>query len=144
MTRIVLDTNLFISAFLSPGGKPAEILGMCMNGEIDLLISPAILREIVLVLGYAKIVEILRKRSMDGNYVLERLRKIVKATIMTPGNLSVDHIQSDPSDNNILACALEGQADYIISGDHHLTDLKSFHGIPIVNPDTFLNLRRGE
>ena len=40
----------------------------------------------------------------------------------------------------IIACALEGQADFIISGDHHLTDLKNYQGIKIVDPATFLTL----
>ncbi len=138
MTRIVLDTNLFISAFLSPSGKPAEILALCVSGEIDLLISPAILREIALVLRYSKVAKLLKKRGINENDILDKLQKIIKTTIIVPGSFVPDHIQSDPSDNEILACALEGQADYIVSGDHHLTDLKSFQGIPIVNPDMFL------
>jgi predicted nucleic acid-binding protein len=46
--------------------------------------------------------------------------------------------QHDPSDNIYLACAVEGNAGFIISGGHHLTDLKTFRGIPIVNPAAFL------
>jgi putative PIN family toxin of toxin-antitoxin system len=139
MTRIVLDTNLFISAFLSPHGKPARILAMRASGEIDLLVSPAILKEIALVLGYSKIVQLLKKPGISRDYILEKLQKVIKSAIIIPGSLVVNHIQSDPSDNMILACALEGRADYIVSGDHHLTDLKLFQGIPIVSPDTFLN-----
>ena len=59
---------------------------------------------------------------------------------MTPGQLDIDAIPDDPSDNMILACAVEGWADFIISGDHHLTDLKIFQGITIVNPATFLKI----
>ncbi len=140
MTRIVLDTNLFISAFLSPRGKPASILAMCVSGEMDLLISPAILKEITLVLGYAKILRLLKKQGITRIYIAEKLQKVIKTAIMVPGDLTVHHIESDPSDNDILACALEGRADYIISGDHHLTDLGSFQGIPILTPDVFLNI----
>jgi predicted nucleic acid-binding protein len=46
----------------------------------------------------------------------------------------------DEPDNRILECALEGQADFIISGDHHLTDLRNYQGIKIVDPATFLEL----
>ncbi|MDR3557430.1 MAG: hypothetical protein P4L55_21955 [Syntrophobacteraceae bacterium] len=49
-------------------------------------------------------------------------------------------IEDDPSDNIYLACALEGQADFIISGDHHLTDLVEFRDIRIVNPAAFLEI----
>ncbi len=59
---------------------------------------------------------------------------------MTPGLLSVSAILDDPSDNIYLACAVEGAADFIVSGDHHLTDLKIFRRIPIVNPAIFLML----
>jgi hypothetical protein len=138
MTRIILDTNLFISAFISPDGKPAEILALCVHGEIDLLVSPAVLKEITLVLGYPKIVKLLKKRGISQNDILEKLQKIIKVTIMVSGNLVINHTKSDPSDNIILACAIEGLADYIVSGDHHLTDLTSFQGIPVVNPDMFL------
>ncbi len=50
----------------------------------------------------------------------------------------VDAVSDDPEDNKILACTLEAGADFIVSGDHHLTDMKVFHDIPIVNPTAFL------
>jgi len=59
---------------------------------------------------------------------------------MTPGILNVSAIVDDPSDNIYLACAVEGHANFIVSGDHHLTDLKTYLGIPIVNPANFLKL----
>jgi len=61
------------------------------------------------------------------------------ATI-TPGLIEVDAVKADPDDNKILACAIEAHADFIISGDHHLTDLKEYKNIRIVNPDAFLKL----
>ena len=50
----------------------------------------------------------------------------------------LDGIGSNPDDNRILECAVEGKADVIVSGDHHLRDLKSYQGIPIVRPIDFL------
>jgi predicted nucleic acid-binding protein len=58
------------------------------------------------------------------------------------GKTKVNRIDKDPSDNMLLSCALEGKADFIISGDHHLTDLVSLEGISIVNPDTFLKFMK--
>ena len=66
MTRIVLDTNLVVSELLSPEGKPATIMKMVLNGEIDLVLSPAILKEISLVLNYDRIVALFTKRSVPG------------------------------------------------------------------------------
>ena len=68
------------------------------------------------------------------------LEKMSKVAVITPGKLVIDAIPDDPADNKILACGLEGEADYIISGDHHLTDLKIFQGIKIINPSTFLKI----
>ena len=47
-------------------------------------------------------------------------------------------------DNRIVECALAGEADFIISGDHHLTDLKEYQGITIINPATFLAIVQSE
>jgi hypothetical protein len=63
----------------------------------------------------------------------------VFATV-TPGKRRVRVVQEDPSDNMVLECALEGEADFIVSGDGHLLDLGTFQGIPIVNPAVFLKI----
>ena len=66
---------------------------------------------------------------------LGRLRTVA---VITPGRLHFESLSSDPDDTKYLACAVEGRADFIISGDHHLKDLKTFRGIRIVDPATFL------
>ncbi|MGD0487050.1 MAG: putative toxin-antitoxin system toxin component, PIN family [Syntrophorhabdales bacterium] len=140
MTRIVLDTNLVVSAILSPEGKPARILKMALEGKLDLVASPAILKEIIHVLNYQKVRKLLAKRAISLEVTKDALQKIAKTAFMTPGKLDVHGVDRDASDDIVLSCAAEGRADYIISGDHHLTDLVSFEGISIVNPDTFLKL----
>ena len=57
-----------------------------------------------------------------------------------PGNTSVEAVAADPDDNAVVACAIEGKADCIITGDAHLLALKSFRQISIVSPATFLEL----
>lgn len=142
MTRVVLDTNLVISAILSPEGKPAAILRMVLNGELDFVLSPALVEEISLVLNYDKIRRLLAKHSITPQKIKATLRKIVKTAIVVSGKTKVHRIDKDPSDNMLLSCAIEGKADFIISGDHHLTDLISFEGIHIVNPDVFLKFMK--
>ena len=63
--------------------------------------------------------------------------KTFSKTVNPKNRISV--IVDDP-DNRILECAEEGRADFIISGDHHLTELKKYQGIKIVAPSTFLAL----
>ena len=58
------------------------------------------------------------------------------------GGEAVNVISDDPSDNKYLACAHEGEADYIVSGDHHLLDLKSYKGIKILKAKPFLDLSK--
>ena len=140
MTRVVLDTNLVVSAILSPEGKPARIVKMALEGKLDLVVSPAILKEIIHVLNYQKVRKLLAKRAVSLEATKDALQKIAKTAFMTPGKLDVHGVGRDASDNIMLSCAAEGRADYLISGDHRLTDLVSFEGISVVNPPTFLKL----
>jgi predicted nucleic acid-binding protein len=59
------------------------------------------------------------------------------ATVVEP-KIALRVIKADPDDDRILECALAGDADLIVSGDHHLTKLKDFEGIGIVRPVDFL------
>ncbi len=68
------------------------------------------------------------------------LNAYINIARMTPGGLRIDAVAADPSDNKYLACAVEGNAAFIISGDRHLTDLQSFRGIRITSPAEFLKI----
>ncbi len=137
MTRVVLDANQYVSSLLKLHSNPAKIVRLAYVGDLTLLLSPAILDELQRGLSYPKIKKLHRRTPEE----IERfLRTLDKIAFMTPELLSVSAIVDDPSDNIYLACAVEGSADFIVSGDHHLTDLKTFSGIPIVNPAIFLKL----
>jgi len=140
MTRIVIDTNILVSAILTPKGNPAKILKLILEGKLYLIISPAILEETRQVFNYPRLVKLLKKNKITLDEVYGFLDKLSRVAVITPGQLNIGVIQDDPSDNKILACGLEGEADFIISGDHHLTDLKTFQGIKIVNPAAFLKI----
>ena len=137
MRRMVLDCNIFVSALLVSGSGPARILDLAREKKIELLISPPILAEIARVMRYPKI----QKRHRLSPEQLDDLvaTYAVFATV-TPGKRRVRVVQEDPSDNMYLECALEGEADFIVSGDGHLLDLGTFQGIPIVNPAVFLKI----
>jgi putative PIN family toxin of toxin-antitoxin system len=135
MVRIVVDANQFVSALLKPGSNPDAIMQLVREEKVLLLMSEAICGEILRVLTYPKIRNRLNRSDEYLADFVERLRTIA---IITPGALSLDPLASDPDDTKYLACAVEGNADFIISGDRHLTELKSFRGIRIVDPATFL------
>lgn len=141
MIKVVLDAIQFVSALLKPHSNPAKIVRLVYEGDLTLLLSPAILDELQRVLAYPRIKKLHRRTPEEIERFFQKLEKIA---LITPGILSVSAIVDDPSDNIYLACAVEGNAGFIVSGGHHLTDLKTYRGIPIVHPATFLKLIAGE
>ena len=137
MIRAVFDTNVLVSALLSPGSPPAKLLEIALQGKIRLILSPLILAELKRVFSSPKLHNILRKQKIMPGEVAEALANIIKAAVVTPGELSVEAVTEDPADKIIVAGALEGQADFIASGDHHLMALKTVQGIEIVTPGAF-------
>jgi hypothetical protein len=137
MIRVVLDANVLVSAYLNVSGKPAKIFSLSRENRIEICLSPQIISEITGTLLKPRLVKIHKGNQREVLIFAEALSGI--ATI-TPGLIEVDAVEADPDDNKILACAIEAHADFIISGDHHLTDLKEYKNIRIINPDTFLKL----
>ncbi|OGR25161.1 MAG: putative toxin-antitoxin system toxin component, PIN family [Desulfobacca sp. RBG_16_60_12] len=131
MLKVVLDTNVIVSGLNFPTSNPAKILLLVASGEIANLTSIHILNETKRIL--------VDKFCWKGNEVeaAEVWLKTFSKSVNPKGRITVI---DDESDNRILECAIEGQADFIISGDHHLTDLENYQGIKIVNPATFLAL----
>ena len=140
MIRVVLDTNVFLSGVLTPGRAPAKLLELVLSGKLKLLISPPIIQEIQRVFHYPGIIKVIKKRKLESKELEEAVFRIMRVAHITPGAVNVEGVAADPSDDMFLACALEGQADYIISGDHHLTDLKDYQGIRIMAPSAFIRL----
>jgi putative PIN family toxin of toxin-antitoxin system len=137
MMRVVIDANVFVSAALKPHSKPAQIINLVKEGKIALVLSHDILEELKKVFRYPKIRKELR---LTVSEIDEALAEIAPGAILTPGKIRMRAVKEDPEDNRYLECAVEGQADFIISGDHHLTDLHVFEGIKIVDPATFLRI----
>ena len=140
MIRIVLDTNVFLSGVLTPGRAPAQLLELILSGKIKLIISPQIICEIQRVIQYPGIIKLIKKRKLESKELEEALFRIMRVAHITSGAVNVQEIAADPSDDMFLACALEGQADFIVSGDHHLIDLKNYQGIKIMAPAPFIIL----
>jgi uncharacterized protein len=142
MIRAVLDANVLISAVLSAKGSPAAILAYWQKGGLEVVVSEAILREVERVIHYPRI---------QGRYPLseEKIERFLgllrRYAILVKPREQIDAIEDDPSDNRYLEAALAGEASYIVSGDHHLLDLKRYRDIQILAPNefmTFLKLER--
>lgn len=130
--KAVFDTNIYLSAILF-GGSPRMCLELGRNGEIELFVSRAILLEMA---------QKLQEKFLWSKEEIEEVigGLIMFATIVSPKE-QINTIKAEPKDNRILECALEVQADYIISGDKkHLLSLKKFKGIPIISASDFLEI----
>lgn len=135
--RVVLDANVLVSAILSPREAPAQILQAWQAEEFDVVISDAILAEIGRVLRYPKIA---RRHRWSREQLHTFLDDLAHIAIPTPGELTLAVITNDPPDNRYLECAVEGDVDYIVSGDNDLLELGTYKGIKILTPRAFLDI----
>lgn len=137
----VIDTNLFISGIFAKDSLSATLQDLWIYQEFDLVTSIEIIKEIACVLQYPRI----KEKFHPKNKTLKRFFHLIfRKAIITKDIYKTDKITDDPSDNKFLACALEGNADYIISRDHHLRDIKYFQGIQIIDAKTFVNKVTGK
>jgi len=123
--RVVLDTNVICSG-LGWSGPSARILGAVLDGRLVLITSPALLSELRRVLAYPKLATAIRDR--------ETLADLIEATAIVSAPERTIFAVSDEPDNRVLEAAVQGAADYIVSGDRHLLALGVFEGIPILTP----------
>ena len=135
MIRIVVDTNVLISALLF-GGNPQMILERALLGYVSLVAPWDILDELEGVLCGKKF-----------RYPREIARSIVRefevmCEIVTPTR-KVAVVKADPYDNMVLECAADARVDYVVSGDSHLLKLEQFEDIPILSPAQFLKVPDG-
>jgi len=128
--RVVLDTNVLISAILF-GGKPRQILEKAIRGEIRLCLSEPMLEELKGVLQRSKF-----------NYSPEMIQFILTeltgiADFVDP-SVTINVVLEDQEDNRILECAVAAKADYVITGDSHLLKLNNYLNIDVLNAAAFL------
>jgi putative PIN family toxin of toxin-antitoxin system len=135
MIKVVLDTNVIFSALYFSRGNPWRIVMWAIEGNIQNITSEFILEEVRRVLE--------AKFLWHSGQIEKAITSIESFSKIVCHDKYLDIIQCDP-DNRILECALAGGADFIISGDRHLTDLVEYQGITIVNPATFLSIIQRE
>ena len=133
MTVIVLDTNVIVSALVSSGGPPAELVRRWEAGEFEVVTSEALVDEFERVLQYSRVKKYLKSRD-EAQVLLNSLKKV---TQRSSGEV-VEVLTKDISDNRLLECAVAGKAKYIVTGDDQVVELKSYKGITILNPAEFL------
>ena len=130
--RVVADTNVLISALLF-GGLPEQILLAGLRGDIQLLTSIPLLEEFENVLT--------KKFRLEPRFVKDsgNLVRHVAEQVEVTSHLKV--IEEPERDNRVLECAVDGKADFVISGDtKHILPLREYEGIKILSPSDFIKL----
>ena len=130
MLRVFFDTNLFVSSLLVKNGLPAQALDAWRSRRFLLVTSPAIMTEVDATLKYPRIRRKYSITDEDVNSLLELMR--TDALVVSGGADVAGSVPDDPDDEIVLAGAIDGKVDLIISGDGHLLSLKSFRDIPII------------
>jgi hypothetical protein len=133
--KVVLDTNIVISAAISEDGNPAKIFEMLLLEEITNFTTDQIISEIRDVMSRHKITQ--RLSLVEVGFIIDNFERFSKK--ITP-NETIDKVKDDPADNKILECAVAASANYIITGDEHLLKIREFRETKIVSPAEFISL----
>ena len=137
MIKAVLDTNQFVSGLILRRSVPGQVLQAWYEHKYILITSREILQEIERVLYYPHIFQKYRLTKKDIETVMTIVEHRSVIILDVP---KVNIIKDDPTDNKILGCALAAKADYIVSGDRHLLDLRKYKDISIVTAREFLEI----
>jgi putative PIN family toxin of toxin-antitoxin system len=131
--RVVLDTNVVVSALLFKTTL-SKIIDLWQRGAIIPVISKDTFQELQAVLAYPKFA-----------LTQDEIRAILEGEILPFFEVievreDVKGICADPADDKFLACALATSADYLVSGDKALTELKQYKSVKIIKPSEFLKM----
>ena len=125
--RVVLDTNILIGAVITKGTPPDKLYQAWMRGEINLITSTAQMAEVAAVLARPRLGKFL------GADEAETLVENIGTRALILDEPPSVNLSPDPKDNPILAAAIAGKADVIVSGDKkHMLALGEVEGIPVV------------
>jgi uncharacterized protein len=133
--RVVLDTNIVISRYISPHSTPARIFQLWQEHRFEVVVSQPLLEEYEEVFLRSHIQAIHKLSRPEVHEVLEVFQDLAA---MVDHIVTVNVVAEDPDDNAIIECAMSGDASYIITGDPHLLNLKTYQGIQILSPALFL------
>ena len=126
--RLVLDTNIVVSGLIW-SGAPRRLLDFGRVGQVALFTSSVLLDELADVLGRNKFAGLLASQQTTPAFLMQHYGMLVN--LIKPAYVART-VPNDADDDHVLACAVAAQADYIVSGDRHLLDIKEFQGIQIV------------
>jgi len=132
MLSAVIDTSSLVSYVLTRGELMSCVVAHWRVGTFRFISSPATREELQAVLKRPQIQQLADVSIDELSEGLERFSHHV------PGNIDVSGACRDAKDDKFLACAVEGDAQYLVSSDRDLLDMRRFRDVAIVNPGQFL------
>lgn len=139
MIRAVLDANVLVSAVINVDASVSQAVYQASKDKhFILIISPSILSEVDDVLHRDRLIKLHR---YSAKQLQRTIKEIANVSYPVLGNTKAEVVR-DPDDNKIISAAFEGKADYIVTRDRDLLDLKKIQGIEIVTPEEFMGIVR--
>ncbi len=135
--RAVLDTNVFVSGGTISIGVPSQIINYWRNQGFVMVASPQLIAEYEEVLNRPKIMKFTGLSSEETSQYMQEVRD---RAYMTRGALELNILARDPDDNMVLACAKEGMATHLVTGNSKDFPFVQYKGIQISTPKEFLTL----
>jgi len=130
--KIVLDSNILVSSFYWVG-NPRKVFDRVTNGLDELYITDEILREITSVMSE-------KKFDTSIEEIKEYVKIIESCSIKLSPRNNPEKISRDEDDNKILQCGLDGNVDFVITGDNDLLVIKEYEKIKIIKPKEYLDI----
>jgi putative PIN family toxin of toxin-antitoxin system len=127
--RVVFDTNIYISAFITPGGRGEAAYLRAVDGEVELAVSVPILTELARKLQ--------EKFHWDDDEIKAAVRHVAAVAMVVRPSMRLAVLADEP-DNRVLECACEAGAELIVTGDRHLLDLVTYEDTAIITLAAFL------
>ena len=131
--RVVIDTNVFISSFIS-SGNPRKVIDLWKEGHIKLCLSKPIVEEYI---------KVLRRLGLEDDEEVDEILYLFARgynSIFTAKTPELQIVADDPDDDKFFECAVSLKARYIISGDKKVLAVDEYMGIKVVAPKEFLQL----
>ena len=129
--KVVFDTNIYISAFVIPGGNAEKAYLKAIDNNFDLYTSIAILTELANKLD--------KKFGWEKHKIEQLVKSISKLAIVYKSKPWL-HVVSDEPDNRVLECALQATAEFIVTGDKHLLKLNKYENTEIIKLSSFISI----
>ena len=129
--NVVFDTNIYISAFVIPGGNAEKAYLHAIDGDFELCTSIAILTELAQKLD--------EKFDWEKHRIAQLISSISDIATVLKATHSLKVLSDDP-DNRILECAIKAEADFLVTGDKHLLKLRMYGNFQIIKLSNFLSI----